>query len=196
MNSICINMHRSVNVPTWLHDIVFAKIAPSTLFKSCLQSIRKSGTFSKHALCEGLFAASIRRKQVNTKRYLEEVERLHELEKYASRFSYAREYETGVMLDTHAIDEDFTYTFDYMQCSSRHKSEEIEDGDSIEKTQNEHDIDNVRVLLENTYAEVEAENTADFWRCVAQTADRALFISMVILYVSISIGLMYQVPRD
>ena len=196
MNSVCINMHRSVSVPTWLHDIVFTKIAPSTMFKSCLQSIQKTGTCNNKSLCEGIFAASIRKKQTNTKRYLEEVKRLHSLEIFASQYSSAHAHETMSMLETHATDENFTNTFDFMQKGSRNKSEWIDAGDSIEKTQNEYDLDNVGVLLETTYAEVEEENTADFWRCVAQTTDRVLFASMTLLYAFISIGLLYQVPRD
>lgn len=205
MNAVCFNMHRTISMPIWLHDIIFKRIIPLTMFKSCLASIRKSGTCSKYAFCEGFFAASIRRKQVETTRYFEEVERLNELKKYASQFSPLHAYETSTMLDTHGLDEKFTANYDIMQ--NRHNNNnnnnmenditnnDYEDHQTL-KTQNERDITNIQHLVDKVYEDLEADVCADFWRCVAQTTERLLLCMVSLLYASISIGLAYQVPRD
>lgn len=210
MNAVCFNMHRTISMPVWLHDIIFKRIIPLTMFKSCLASIRKSGRCSKYAFCEGFFAASIRRKQVETTRYFEELERLNELKKYASQFSPLHAYETSTMLDTHGLDEKFTVNFNIMQ--NRHNksnsnnnnnnnmesdastNNDCEDSQKL-KTQNERDIANIQHLVDKVFEDQEADACVDFWRCVAQTTERLLFCMVSLLYASISISLAYQIPR-
>ena len=204
MNAVCFNLHRSVAVPNWLYHIVFNRILPLTVFKSCLNSIRKSGNCSKYAFCEGVFAASIRRKQSCTTRYFEEMDRLEELKKYAAKFTPAHAYEANTVLDTYSLDEEFVETYEFIQMYfPKPPSDEQVVGVSDDnppddapsfKTQNERDKENIETLLENVYGEEEAEYTLDFWRCVAQTTDRLCLIVVSVLYASISIGLMYQVP--
>ncbi|XP_066932120.1 neuronal acetylcholine receptor subunit alpha-9-like [Clytia hemisphaerica] len=204
MNAVCFNMHRSVAVPNWLHHIIFNRILPLTVFKSCLNSIRKSGNCSKYACCEGVFAASIRRKQSSTTRYFEEMDRLEELKKYAAKFTPAHAYEANTVLDTNSLDEEFVETYEFIQMYfpkplSNDEAVGGNDGNPPTdapsfKSQNERDKENVETLLENVYGEEESEYILDFWRCVAQTTDRVCLIFVSVLYASISIGLMYQVP--
>ena len=207
MNAVCFNMHRTISMPVWLHDIIFKRIIPLTMFKSCLASIRKSGKCSKYAFCEGFFAASIRRKQVETTRYFEELERLNELKKYASQFSPLHAYETSTILDTHGLDEKFTANYNIMQ--NRHNNNNNNNSKNRNnivdvltndhqplKTQNERDVANIQHLVDKVYEDLEADACADFWRCVAQTTERLLLCLVSLLYASISIGLAYQVPRE
>ena len=116
MNAVCFNMHRTISMPVWLHDLIFKRILPLTMFKSCVASLRKSGTCNKYAFCEGFFAASMRRKQSETARHFEEMERLRELKNYANQFSPMHAYEvTNTILDTHGLDEAFTASYDFIQ---------------------------------------------------------------------------------
>ena len=178
------------------------------MFKSCLASIRKSGKCNKYAFCEGFFAASIRRKQVETTRYFEELERLNELKKYASQFSPLHAYETSTILDTHGLDEKFTANFNIMQNrhnNSNNNNNKMENEDSTNddyedsqklKTQNERDIANIQHLVDKVFEDQEADVCVDFWRCVAQTTERLLLCMVSLLYASISISLAYQIPRE
>ena len=57
------------------------------------------------------------------------------------------------------------------------------------------DVKNIKVLARKAIDEMEGENTAEVWRCISQTVDRLMLLIFIIVYVTINVALLLQVPK-
>ena len=60
---------------------------------------------------------------------------------------------------------------------------------------NRKDVNNIKLLAEKAIGDMEDENTAEEWRCVTQAIDRMLLLVFIVVYVTINVVLLLQVPK-
>ena len=216
-NAVCFNLNRTTPVPAWLHDLIFNKVAPIVTWQSCWYSIRKRGTFNPSAICEGVFAA-ILRKKIEDEESLEIANNDMEGEDEKQFFIYYNKVDEwqikGCYSSSSSIDSSIETNVDYIKsnvdytdclpgyrCATGKPYDSMRSYDDLPLNtalllmkQNERDAKNVSALSERELNDNEGENVADFWRCMSQSADRFLFLFFAFLYVLIAIILFLLVP--
>ena len=186
MNAVCFNLNRSVPVPAWLHDLTFDKVAPLIMWQSCWHSIRKRGTCNSSAICEGVFAALLKKTLRDSEMDIEDTEAIFEMNDEGESASYKNINDwqtTSLYSDISSLDSTSSLNVNtgFLSCFPEYKRMQGAPYDAMRSfddppfttlRQNMKDIKNVKYLSERDINENESENVADFWRCVSQTVDR------------------------
>jgi len=203
MNTVCLNLDQVVPVPAWLHDLVFNKVGPAVMWRSCIKSITKRGMCNPFALCDGVFAAVVRRKLDDKSKEEEEKRFLNELKdefykEFNERYNTPEEYIQNAS-STILNHQEFS-AFQRVKREPYDPMKIFTDLPLNEITrlvhENKVDARNLKILVDRVEGDIEGENTAEFWRCFSQTIDRLFLLIFTLVYITVIILLFLYVPKD
>ena len=184
MNAFCFNMIGTTPMPWWLHELVFNKLGPYII---TLPSMRKHGTCNTPSICERLFAANMKNKiESNRKNSINNF-----IESRESTLDPRRKLS---LLLWNTSGNNTSQNSD-IEMSSRSCGKDMTDVEENIMSYNRKDVNNIKLLAEKAIGDMEDENTAEEWRCVTQAIDRMLLLIFIVVYVTINVVLLLQVPK-
>lgn len=155
----------SVQMPWWLRDLVFKKIGPLVMWRSCIRRNHHS-CCKVSVVCEELFVANIKH---------------HVDDENESASSDSRPDLSTLTWNTTLKNND-------IEMTSLKKSNNAKD--YCKK-----DIENIKLLAGKAVDDIEGENIAETWRYVSQAIDRMLLFLFTVVYVTVNVMLILQVPK-